>query len=80
MRPTFLGIGGMKCGTTTIYDYLRRHPEVFIVHGKEVEWFSLYSKVITKEQYESLFPDSFEVRGEFSPNYQMFISEIPSPR
>lgn len=75
-EPTFLGIGAMKCGTTTIYDYLRRHPEVFIVHGKEVEWFSFYSKTMTKDQYEDLFPASYSVRGEFSPNYQMFIPQI----
>ena len=73
--PTFLGIGGMKCGTTSIYEYLRRHPEVFVPDRKEIDWFS-FENHMTKEEYENIFPESFYARGEISPNYQMFIPEI----
>lgn len=74
--PTFLGIGAMKCGTTTLYEYLKRHPDIFVPRRKEIDWFSRLSGTMTKGQYESLFPESFAVRGEFSPTYQNSVSEI----
>src|SRR5262245_23410730 len=34
--PTFLVIGAMKAGTTSLYDYLRAHPQVFMANPKEL--------------------------------------------
>jgi hypothetical protein len=28
--PDFLLIGAMKCGTTSLYHYLRDHPQIFM--------------------------------------------------
>jgi hypothetical protein len=39
-RLDFLVIGAARCGTTTLYEHLRRHPEVFMPVGKEVPFFS----------------------------------------
>jgi hypothetical protein len=54
--PTFLVIGAMKAGTTSLYHYLRAHPEVFMPTIKEPEFFvagSNRSKGI--EWYRRLF-------------------------
>jgi hypothetical protein len=37
--PTFLLIGAMKTGTTSLYQYLRTHPQVFMPDLKEVMFF-----------------------------------------
>ncbi len=38
--PGFVCVGGAKCGTTSLYEYLRRHPEVFLPDQKELHFFS----------------------------------------
>lgn len=38
--PTFLVIGAMKAGTTSLHRYLGAHPDVFMPDHKEVEFFS----------------------------------------
>jgi hypothetical protein len=68
--PTFLIIGAAKSGTTTVYDYLARHPEVHMSREKEPCFFAfenetlnfqdpnnpLRNKVVTRlDQYLSLF-------------------------
>lgn len=37
--PTFLLIGGMKCGTTSLFHYLQAHPEIAMSPLKEVDFF-----------------------------------------
>jgi hypothetical protein len=38
--PNFLVIGAMKAGTTSLWRYLRTHPEVFMPDVKEIDFFS----------------------------------------
>ncbi len=38
--PSFLIIGGMKCGTTTLYELLLRHPSLYLCQPKEPQFFS----------------------------------------
>jgi len=38
--PDFLVIGAMKCGTTSLYHYLREHPQVFMPQLKAPEFFA----------------------------------------
>jgi hypothetical protein len=38
--PNFLIIGAMKAGTTSLYHYLRPHPEVFMPAIKELDFFA----------------------------------------
>jgi hypothetical protein len=40
MLPNFLIIGGMKSGTTSLYHYLRDHPQVFMPKFKALEFFA----------------------------------------
>ncbi|MGZ8629905.1 MAG: sulfotransferase family protein [Actinomycetota bacterium] len=38
--PDFLIIGAMKCGTTSLYHYLRDHPQIFMPSIKAPEFFA----------------------------------------
>jgi Sulfotransferase domain len=40
--PDFLIIGGQRCGTTSLYHYLRAHPQVLPAVAKEVHFLSLH--------------------------------------
>lgn len=37
--PSFLIIGAQKCGTTSLYDYLEEHPQLWGAYTKEVHFF-----------------------------------------
>jgi hypothetical protein len=39
-RPDFVVVGASKCGTTTVFAGLRRHPGVFVPARKELHYFS----------------------------------------
>jgi len=70
--PEFFIIGAAKCGTTTLYKYLCRHPQVFLSTPKEPSFFcddKIYDRGI--EWYGSLFADaSYEqLCGEASTTY-----------
>ena len=41
-RPTFLIVGAMRSGTTTLARQLGSHPEVFMAAEKEVHFFDLH--------------------------------------
>jgi hypothetical protein len=41
MLPTFLVIGAMKSGTTSLHGYLGAHPRVFMAEPKELHFFSV---------------------------------------
>jgi Sulfotransferase domain len=80
--PTFLIIGAMKCGTTSLHFYLRQHPEIQIPTLKELNFFSgppgefpypIGARRIERlSEYEEMFDPAFRVRGEASPNYTVF--------
>ncbi len=40
MLPTFLVIGAMKSGTTSLYRYLQAHPDVYMSEEKELNFFT----------------------------------------
>jgi len=44
--PNFLIIGAGKSGTTSIYEYLSQHPEVFMSPVKETNFFALEGKEV----------------------------------
>ncbi|MFN2607555.1 MAG: sulfotransferase [Acidimicrobiales bacterium] len=72
MLPNFLVIGAMKAGTTSLWHYLRSHPQVFVTTPKEPMYFSedaLYGH--RAEWYSSLFWEGREAvaRGECSTTY-----------
>lgn len=38
-KPNFIIVGGARCGTTSLYQYLRQHPDVFFPKIKEPRFF-----------------------------------------
>lgn len=70
--PTFCIVGAMKCGSTTLYEYLCRHPSVFMPPRKEPQFFSrdhIFAKGMS--WYESLFAAAGpeQISGEASTCY-----------
>lgn len=77
--PNFLIIGGVKCGTSSLYRYLNQHPAVFMPTRLKEPRFFCYDgterdfriNVKTLEEYESLFDEvtTETAIGEASPHY-----------
>lgn len=38
--PNFVVVGAPKCGTTSLYYYLRQHPDIFVPERKELHYFA----------------------------------------
>lgn len=78
MMPDFLIIGGQKCGTTSLYQYLIQHPQILPAAQKEVHFFDLnFSQGI--EWYQQQFPlptSEQQLTGESSP-YYLFHPCVP---
>jgi sulfotransferase family protein len=80
--PDFFIVGHPKCGTTALYEMLRRHPQIFMPELKEPWFFTPELRTRehlagptrrpkTLEQYVSLFGDARPDQrvGEASPSY-----------
>lgn len=80
MLPNFLIIGAMKSGTTSLYHYLRGHPEVFMASAKEPGFFSV-NWDLGMSWYEEHFQTSnFSLAiGEASTNYTRFPQQAQVP-
>lgn len=75
MLPNFLVIGAMKAGTTSLYEYLRSHPQVFMPDKKELDFFvSELNFDRGRTWYESQFDDAGNAAaiGEASTNYTKY--------
>ena len=78
--PDFLIIGGMKCGTTSLYAWLAEHPSVRRTR-KEIRYFSQRTRYAYGENwYRAHFPEHEPGRtwitGEGSPAY-LFVPDAP---
>ena len=83
--PEFFVVGHHKCGTSALYEMLRRHPQIYMPDVKETWYFSPELRSIGKrklpaaarpetlEQYLSLFENALPGQrvGENSPAYLM---------
>ena len=78
--PDFLIIGAQKAGTTALYAYLRRHPDITGPAWKEVSFFDRHWPR-GASWYRGNFPNVLRVRGdlvgEASPSY-LFHPLVPS--
>lgn len=74
--PNLFILGAAKAGTTTLYDVLREHPDVFLTEVKEPQFFSnddLYSRGIEHYlDYHFAGSEEASVRGEATPHYLAF--------
>jgi hypothetical protein len=80
VKPNFLGVGAARCGTTTLHDYLLRHPDVFVPIVKELHYFTYRHEVrgfreqISEADYCRYFKGAKNATalGEISPSYFWF--------
>ncbi|MBT3191373.1 MAG: hypothetical protein HN341_02340 [Verrucomicrobia bacterium] len=49
--PTFLIVGAAKAGTTSLYHYLKQHPDVFMPKLKEPHYFAQFADELCKKQF-----------------------------
>ena len=71
MNPNFLIPGASRSGTTSLYHYLRDHPEIFMPENKEVRYFDRNDRYCDKEWYFEHFESVTDETaiGESSPPY-----------
>ncbi len=74
--PNFFIIGAAKAGTTSLYESLRMHPEVYAGQVKEPHFFSndlQYEKGV--EYYVNTYyksADKYKARGDATPHYLFY--------
>ena len=84
-KPNFIIVGAMKASTTSVYSYLKQHPDIFMTRVKEPMFFNNYkksqdfliigskfkNKIKTISDYYALFDEakSEKLLGEASPSY-----------
>ena len=66
-------IGAMKCGTTSLYNYLAQHPEISACRKKEIGFFC-YDRFFSKglNYYQNQFnwnPNLHKIALDVDPNY-----------
>lgn len=66
--PDFLVIGAMKCGTTSLHNYLNLHPDIFMSDVKELDFFTT-NYHLGLDWYKRQFPNEKMFSGESSQNY-----------
>lgn len=60
VRPNFLIVGAAKCGTSSVYQYLKQHREVFLPNRKEPNFFvgdPWHRNRVTAAEYAAMFAD-----------------------
>lgn len=74
--PNFFILGAAKAGTTSLYEYLKLHPQIFLPYVKEPQFFCndlLYSEGLVN-YLETHFKgaEGFPARGEATPHYLFY--------
>ncbi|WP_414039646.1 sulfotransferase family protein [Acidithiobacillus sp. M4-SHS-6] len=79
--PNFYIVGAVKSGTTSLYAYLKQHPQVFLPEMKEPHYFAqvrpapeqdhLIQRVSSAQEYQQLYrgAENFFCVGDASPSY-----------
>lgn len=86
--PNFFVVGATKAGTTSLYNYLKQHPEIYMSPEKETDFFSEAGTkwklertgicISSEAQYRALFAGvkDHKAVGEVSPSY-LWDAETP---
>ncbi len=75
MLPNFLIIGAAKAGTTSLHQYLRHHPQVFMPETKELSYFveeNNWTRGLAWYRRQFDGAETAVAIGEASPRYAMF--------
>ncbi len=79
--PNLYIVGAVKSGTTSLYAYLKQHPDIFFPEMKEPHYFvhpapppdraHLFPYIAAEQDYLALYRDhsSYRYRGDASPSY-----------
>ena len=80
--PNLLIVGAAKCGTTSLHNYLKQHPDIFMSEHKEPHFLinseigkdRIHKAVNDLEDYENLFKTDiiYKYKGESSVMYLAF--------
>ena len=80
--PNLLIVGAAKCGTTSLHNYLKQHPDIFMTEHKEPHFLinseigerRVHKAVTTLEVYKKMFePEgNYRYKGESSVMYLAF--------
>jgi hypothetical protein len=77
-KPDFFIVGAPRCGTTSLYEYLKQHPDVYMSASKELHFFGTdirypqaANMVRGENEYLSMFHGATNEKriGEASPLY-----------
>ena len=77
--PTFLCVGTQKAGTTSLYNILIQHSEIFLPEIKELHFFDReenFNKGINWYKQHFANSEDYKIRGEITPIY-MYLDFIP---
>ena len=80
MLPNFVIIGAMKCGTTSLHEYLDLHPQIAMSRIKEPAFFiEEHNWHKGLDWYRSLFPSPAMAMGESSTSYTKYptFGDVP---
>jgi hypothetical protein len=88
MNPIdFLIIGAPRCGTTSLYNYLKEHPQIFMPKQKELYFLCAertpevvpkhIKRVATFDEYKRHFAEASpsQIKGEATPRYLSMYEE-----
>jgi hypothetical protein len=78
--PNLIIIGAMKCGTSSMHNYLDAHPEIAMSRQKELNFFSFDRNWHRGEDwYGRHFSSTAAIQGESSPSYSKFpkVPHVP---
>ena len=70
--PNLMVIGAMKCGTTSLHQWLNQHPNIAMSRVKEINFFLETHWDKGLHWYESQFDGRAEIRGESSTSYTKY--------
>lgn len=73
MLPNFIILGSQKAGTTSLYQVLKQHPEIFMPEKKELNYFFHEDEYAKGDDYYQAYfapaPEAAKAIGEASPGY-----------
>lgn len=74
--PNFFIVGGSRCGTTSLYSYLKAVPKIFMPEWKAPAYF-ISNKTIDKETYLNLFKGAKDKKAIGESSGYLQSSESP---
>jgi len=78
--PNFMCIGAQKAGTTTLFDVLKNHPDVFLPASKEAHYYDIDDRYFKGLQWwsETFFKNynNQKAVGVITPEY-LFYPDVP---